>query len=92
VRKNGGTSRHLPSEFTIDFVLNEYIKNMEGRKKGMFYCTHLAFKYFEENILLSIFPRQIYRLLSQLSITGKLYYLYQLFHLLVNNVFDLKNL
>ena len=35
--QNGGNSRHLPSWFTIDFVLiNEYIKDTEGKKLGSF--------------------------------------------------------
>jgi len=86
--KNGETSHHLPSWFRIDFMLNVYIKDMEGSNKGMLYCTCFTFKSFEENIFLSIFPSQIYGMLSLLSITGKLYYIYQLFHLFVNTLFD----
>ena len=31
---NGSTNRHLPSWFTKEIVLNEYIKDMESRIKG----------------------------------------------------------
>ena len=31
---NGSTNRHLPSWFTKEIVLNEYIKDMESRNKG----------------------------------------------------------
>ena len=32
--KNGSTNRHLPSWFTKEIVLNEYIKDMDSRIKG----------------------------------------------------------
>ena len=34
VNENGSTNRHLPSWFTKENVLNEYIKDMESRIKG----------------------------------------------------------
>jgi hypothetical protein len=33
--QNGATYRHLPSWFTIEIVLNEYIKDMENTNKGI---------------------------------------------------------
>ena len=33
--QNGKTYRHLPSWFTIDIVLNEYIKDMENTDYGI---------------------------------------------------------
>ncbi len=33
--QNGATYRHLSSWFTIEIVLNEYIKDMENTNKGM---------------------------------------------------------
>jgi hypothetical protein len=32
--QNGSTNRHLPSWFTKEIVLNEYIKDMESKIKG----------------------------------------------------------
>jgi hypothetical protein len=34
VNENGSSNRHLPSWFTKEIVLNEYIKDMESRIKG----------------------------------------------------------
>ena len=41
--------------FTIDFVLSEYIRDMEKIDIGMFYCTYYNFECFEENTFHSIF-------------------------------------
>ena len=41
--KNGAIYRHLPSWFTIEIVLNEYIKDIENTNKGM---TEWIFKQY----------------------------------------------
>jgi hypothetical protein len=33
--QNGATYRHLPSWFTIELVLSEYIKDIENTNKGI---------------------------------------------------------
>ncbi len=35
--QNGGSARHLPSWFTKDMVLNEYIMDMESKQTGRVY-------------------------------------------------------
>ena len=35
--QNGGSARHLPSWFTKDMVLNEYIMDMESKQSGRVY-------------------------------------------------------
>jgi hypothetical protein len=32
--QNGTTERHLPSWFTMELVMNEYIRDMEKKRKG----------------------------------------------------------
>jgi hypothetical protein len=59
---NGSTNRHLPSWFTKEIVLNEYIKDMESRIKGN-NCFHSLTRNQ---------PKKLYGrlLLSQLFITA----------------------
>jgi len=48
--KNGETCRHLPSWFTIYFVLNEYIKDMEERIKVGFILLTLLLNVLKKLI------------------------------------------
>jgi hypothetical protein len=64
--QNGSTNRHLPSWFTNEIVLNEYIKDMELRIKGNKFVRPLN----------RIPPKKLYGrlLLSQLFITATIKY------------------
>ena len=45
VNENGSTNLHLPSWFTKEIVLNEFIKDMESRMKGDSFVPSLNRKY-----------------------------------------------
>jgi len=49
VNENGSTNRHLPSWFTKEIILNEYIKDMESRIKNETCAPSLNRKYQIKN-------------------------------------------
>jgi len=72
--QNGGTSRHSPSWFTIEILLNEYIKEMEKRPR---YACNIFFRSSNctgDRILIKM-SRNVYR-----SCTGDVREMYPIIH------------